>query len=271
MERDLNGIIEAYDLSEREVATIALSILRGLDYLHTRTPPLIHRDISAKNILLSGHNVKIADLGQVKFGELLQMTRVPGAPVFSAPECFAMTVVSSCAIDMYSFGILLAYMITGEYPDLQKRKEQIELAKLKMPKLAKLLQQCVKKAAKKRPTALQAMDKLMCAFPSAQDKLGLLCKPRAALVPSNVTAGKYTSERNSLSIPTRRDAVKLVVLGDSGTGKTCLVRAMMGLNFDEYSASTIGAAMLSVGADIDGTHLSVQMWDLVRDHSLLCC
>lgn len=43
----------------------ARQILRGLDYLHTHNPPIIHRDLKCDNILVNGNHgeVKIGDLG----------------------------------------------------------------------------------------------------------------------------------------------------------------------------------------------------------------
>lgn len=44
---------------------LSVQILEGLEYLHTRRPPIIHRDIKCENILYdcSSGNVKIGDLG----------------------------------------------------------------------------------------------------------------------------------------------------------------------------------------------------------------
>jgi serine/threonine protein kinase len=62
-------------------------LCRDLQYLHEHEPPIIHRDISAKNILLDGARVKISDLGQAKFVDFAdRQTVAPGAVVYSAPE-----------------------------------------------------------------------------------------------------------------------------------------------------------------------------------------
>ncbi len=44
-------------------------ILSGLAYLHTRTPPIIHRDLKLDNIFVNGNNgqAKIGDLGLATF------------------------------------------------------------------------------------------------------------------------------------------------------------------------------------------------------------
>ena len=100
-----------------DVLDISIDIANGLNYLHSHSPTIIHRDISAKNILLGGSRAKIADLGQAKlFGEsiLSRQTGMPGAMAYSAPE--VLTGKYSEKIDIFSFGILLCQMCTGEYP-----------------------------------------------------------------------------------------------------------------------------------------------------------
>ena len=66
---------------------------RGVVYLHSRTPPIAHRDLSAKNILVdNGLNAKIADLGvsrivNIQPGRLAaSMTQMPGTGVYMPPE-----------------------------------------------------------------------------------------------------------------------------------------------------------------------------------------
>lgn len=114
-----------YDLIEVKKSTldlgdildIGIDIAHGLNYLHNHNPTIVHRDISAKNILLGGSRAKIADLGQSKlFGDsiLSRQTGMPGAMAYSAPE--VLTGKYSEKIDIFSYGILLCQMITLEYP-----------------------------------------------------------------------------------------------------------------------------------------------------------
>ena len=62
----------------------------GLRYLHTRVPPIIHRDLSSDNILISkGMEAKIADLGTIRFLDPSRnspMTMAPGTQDFMPPE-----------------------------------------------------------------------------------------------------------------------------------------------------------------------------------------
>ena len=82
----LYDILEVHKvpLNLAEILDISLDISYGLRYLHSHSPSIIHRDISAKNILIGGSRAKIADLGQAKiFGTsaLSRQTSMPGAMV----------------------------------------------------------------------------------------------------------------------------------------------------------------------------------------------
>ena len=66
-------------------------VVRGLLYLHTRSPPVVHRDLSARNVLLTSSLVaKISNLGNARIvnmqpGQLARtLTRVPGTSVYAS-------------------------------------------------------------------------------------------------------------------------------------------------------------------------------------------
>eukprot|EP00262_Sarcandra_glabra_P019410 TRINITY_DN7304_c0_g1_i1.p1 TRINITY_DN7304_c0_g1~~TRINITY_DN7304_c0_g1_i1.p1 ORF type:complete len:648 (-),score=88.48 TRINITY_DN7304_c0_g1_i1:298-2241(-) len=101
----------------RAVKNWARQILRGLVYLHSHDPPVIHRDLKCDNIFVNGH------LGQVKIGDLglaaiLQGSRaahsVIGTPEFMAPELYEEEYNE--LVDVYSFGMCVLEMLTAEYP-----------------------------------------------------------------------------------------------------------------------------------------------------------
>ena len=71
--------------------SILHNVASGLTYLHERSPPIIHRDLSARNILLtSGMVAKIVDLGVARIVARMRtaatMTKGPGASVYMPPE-----------------------------------------------------------------------------------------------------------------------------------------------------------------------------------------
>jgi serine/threonine protein kinase len=151
-------------LSFADILDIALDIANGLDYLHKHAPQIVHRDISSKNILLGGNKAKIADLGQAKiFGHntLSRQTGMPGAMAYSAPE--VLTGKYSAKIDVFSYGILVAQMCSGEYPRIDRREAQIEQAGAAHPVLHSLIVSMVSYQPHERPSAeavCRALDEL---------------------------------------------------------------------------------------------------------------
>ena len=92
-------------------------ILKGLKYLHEHVPPIMHRDIKCENIFINKNTgeVKIGDLG---LGIILKDTEYAnqfcGTIEYCAPEVYQKKYGVKC--DIYSFGISMIEMITGEKP-----------------------------------------------------------------------------------------------------------------------------------------------------------
>ena len=99
-----------------------LSILHdtasGLDYLHSRTPAIIHRDLTAKNVLLDSElRAKIADFGNSRIMDLDRnsslgsLTSVPGTLEYMPPEAQGDRVMYDPSLDVFSFGHLSLFTI----------------------------------------------------------------------------------------------------------------------------------------------------------------
>ncbi|KAG8554725.1 hypothetical protein GDO81_003875 [Engystomops pustulosus] len=91
-------------------------ILKGLQFLHTRTPPIIHRDLKCDNIFITGPtgSVKIGDLGLATLMRTSFAKSVIGTPEFMAPEMYEEHYDES--VDVYAFGMCMLEMATSEYP-----------------------------------------------------------------------------------------------------------------------------------------------------------
>ena len=101
-------------------------VSKGLVYLHNRSSPIIHRDLSAKNILLnSAMAAKISDLGNSRIvdlqaGQLVKtLSCMPGTQVYMPPEALyclpgyeADKSLYGTKIDIFSFGHLSLFTIT---------------------------------------------------------------------------------------------------------------------------------------------------------------
>ena len=107
---------------------ISYGILRdvalGLRYLHEHSPPIIHRDLSANNVLLtSSMNGKISDLGVAKILNITpaQMTQrmstqAPGTPCYMPPEALLAKPTYTSKIDSYSYGVMMIHVLCGRWP-----------------------------------------------------------------------------------------------------------------------------------------------------------
>ncbi|XP_062327355.1 serine/threonine-protein kinase WNK2-like isoform X1 [Osmerus eperlanus] len=91
-------------------------ILKGLHFLHTRGPPIIHRDLKCDNIFITGPtgSVKIGDLGLATLKRASFAKSVIGTPEFMAPEMYEEHYDE--AVDVYAFGMCMLEMATSEYP-----------------------------------------------------------------------------------------------------------------------------------------------------------
>ena len=111
--------------------SILHNVASGLAYLHGQSPPIIHRDLTARNVLLnSGMVAKIADLGTARI--LLNpriaaaMTRAPGNLVYMPPEAISNRASErehdqrqaqyDTGIDIFSFGVVSLFTLTQTFP-----------------------------------------------------------------------------------------------------------------------------------------------------------
>ena len=116
-------ITEKGTLSEDEAIGFALQILRALDYAHDRN--ILHRDVRPSNVLITlDDHAKLADFGTSRLLETGRQaaTRV-GSPPYMAPEHFEARAVF--ASDIYSVGVMLYEMVTGQLPVLDVNPAKI--------------------------------------------------------------------------------------------------------------------------------------------------
>ncbi|RXH92912.1 hypothetical protein DVH24_011936, partial [Malus domestica] len=116
-----SGSLRQYRKKHKNVDTKAIrnwarQILRGLAFLHSHSPPIIHRDLNCDNIFINGNHgeVKIGDLGLATVMQQPTARSVIGTPEFMAPELYEEEYNE--LVDIYSFGMCMLEMITFEYP-----------------------------------------------------------------------------------------------------------------------------------------------------------
>ncbi|KAJ8556728.1 hypothetical protein ON010_g9236 [Phytophthora cinnamomi] len=158
---------------------MAVGVARALEYLHAYSPPIIHRDLKSKNILLTKLlEAKVIDFG-VSRGRLDNtMTAGVGTPYWTAPEILEGKRYTEQA-DIYSFGVVLSELDTCKIPfhdcmgtNGKKAKpfrilQEVMLGVLRPsfseecpPRIRRIGIACCQHDPARRPTAAQLVDML---------------------------------------------------------------------------------------------------------------
>ena len=114
--KSLETAINNDELTSEDKNRISVEIVLGMRYIHKHK--IIHRDLKWSNILLSKNNhVRISDFG-LSIEEDLEtsQTKGIGTLLFMAPELFDEENKYDRKIDVYSFGVILIFIVTGKYP-----------------------------------------------------------------------------------------------------------------------------------------------------------
>lgn len=171
-----SGTLRQYRKRHRRIDIRAIKnwsrqILRGLLYLHSQDPPIIHRDLKCDNIFINGNQgeVKIGDLGLAAILHQAHAAHsVIGTPEFMAPELYEEEYTE--LVDIYSFGMCLLEMTTGEYPysecsnaaQIYKKvtlgKKPAALNKVKNSDLRRFVEKCIATASRRLPARELLMD-----------------------------------------------------------------------------------------------------------------
>jgi serine/threonine-protein kinase len=132
--RDLHEVLgeakrQAKSLSESQVLAWAVQLLDALDYLHSQTPPVLHRDIKPGNIKVTPQGrVKLVDFGLVKVMQpddtrTVTVVQGRGTAAYTPLEQYGgdsgHTDVRS---DIYSVGATLYHLLSGTPPQDAKER-----------------------------------------------------------------------------------------------------------------------------------------------------
>ncbi len=158
---DLHTLIESHSNIPLSVKLlILLDASHGLLYLHTCVPPIVHRDLTASNILLTDDlRAKIGNLGMSKSFDLhtqaaMAQSKAPGELNYMPPEALKEHVKG----DVFSFGHLSLCTALQEFPDVLEMVVKLEMLTVQIDKLGTghclylLILQCLSDDPAKRPT-----------------------------------------------------------------------------------------------------------------------
>jgi len=110
------GIVAALD--ERRRMRMAMDVIRGMNYLHSFEPMIVHRDLKSPNLLVDkSFVVKVCDFGlsRMKRNTYLSSKTNAGTPEWMAPEVLR-NEDSDEKSDVYSFGVILWELATMKEP-----------------------------------------------------------------------------------------------------------------------------------------------------------
>ncbi len=153
---------EAVDIAGNLAAVLAAAHRQGI----------VHRDVTAENVLLTDGGIKLLDFGiAAAIGSLDQRTREFGTPPYVAPERLSESPAQPAA-DVYALGVLLFEMLTGTRPYPENTWAELESAQRSEPPpllvdspdlpaaVAQLCQRCLSLSPAMRPTAEEIADRL---------------------------------------------------------------------------------------------------------------
>ncbi len=179
----LSACIDMYGVLQDEISySILFDVALGLRYLHEHSPPIIHRDLSANNVLLTRDMAaKISDLGVAKIlnlspaqmGQMTQ-TQMPGTPCYMPPEAMVARPKYTAKVDIFSYGVMIVHMLSGQWPipgeafqedsndpdtsvpvsELARRAEYLQKIRPDHP-LMRLIRQCLSNTHSRRPNAAE--------------------------------------------------------------------------------------------------------------------
>lgn len=161
---------------------ICHDVAQALAYLHAFRPPIVHRDLSSNNIMLSADmHAKVTDLGVAKVakGSFLNWdnTPAPGTLQYMPPEVRKVPADLSPAMDLFALGVNAIQIRTHKFPrpgpefvsgilgfskmvpEKDRRREHLDLMGRSHP-LRSLALECLRDNPRDRPSALKICNKM---------------------------------------------------------------------------------------------------------------
>ena len=168
LDMNLRQAYERNQLYPGNRLAIFMDIALALNYLHQRYDPIIHRDVSAPNVLLQrmpNHQWKgkVSDLGSANFLQHAH-TMGEGAIIYSPPEVMPQPLArpppQTVKIDVYSYGIVLAEVTASRFPSQDNFPEMFERIERQHPAVYELILGCIEREPSHRPSMAQVMVEL---------------------------------------------------------------------------------------------------------------
>ena len=119
-------------LTPNQVCEAAMSLCQVLDYLHSQNPPVICRDVKPQNVIMDAAGIcNLIDLGAARQyrAEQQEDTVFLGTRVTAPPEQFGYHQTDQRS-DVYSLGMLMRFLLSGNYDRPPRRAGQSRLVRV---------------------------------------------------------------------------------------------------------------------------------------------
>ena len=189
MDESLTTYAEKQNISFKRRMSVLYDVAEGLNYLHSRNPPIIHRDLSPNNILLKHLPLlsvaKIADLGVAKIVNVddkstkSYQTKAPGTVDFMPLEALGNKPKYGTSLDVFSYGGIMLYTVNGKWPkpsslvdfdpvtrqvrglsEVERHREHLDKMRGEAEVLRPLVEACLDNDPVKRPSIVELYGKI---------------------------------------------------------------------------------------------------------------
>lgn len=179
-------------IDNQRVLRFAISIAEGMLYLHTNTPPIVHRDLSTTNILIDNKGrAKIGDFG---LSRIMMHSRITnrsggGTPMYMAPETLRCQPQDE-AVDIFSFGVILWELHTRKVPWHDTGLQPMQIIARVVAKGSPAVREALKQPRQMRGEIWKTVNECWCESPSERPRFGhILSVLRAAGVAAGAGPG----------------------------------------------------------------------------------
>ncbi|CAI8043188.1 Ras-related protein Rab-8B [Geodia barretti] len=271
---------------------ISIDVGRALEYLHENS--VIHRDLSSNNVLMvAGNRVKVSDFGMSKLDSVnpnRSLTICPGNVNYMSPQTFSNPPQYTTKLDIFFFGVLSVQIVTRqepnptdrhqpiphqspgvcrEVPEVERRAAQLETIADDHP-LKPVSLKCLTDEEEGRPTAASLVQTLK----SLRGEEKYTQSYEKELHRSHAHKEREREKRMEKSHRSRHRSrrhprvqllpneikLKLLVVGQSGVGKTCALRVYNGEEF-ACQECTVGIDFCTKTVQQNNHHITLDIWD----------
>ncbi len=137
-----------------EALNYAIQLCDVFDYLHKQTPPIIYRDLKPSNILLTPEGtLMLVDFGIARYFKEGQRNDTTdfGSPGYASPEQYQAEGQTDGRCDLFSLGILLYEMLSGQRPIVSNGTSSADVSRKDIPPLSAVLSGLITLATRTEP------------------------------------------------------------------------------------------------------------------------